>query len=169
MCLLVKELVEAYPEAKVIYSTRDPVKWRQSIESTVLMIEKWRVWKYVALVSPECRAFLNFFAVINRSMDGWSIEALARHDRGVRNVVPKDKLFEFKLGQDGWKELCAFLELPQPEGDFPNTNDSNAFVAAHIALINIWLFQALGRATVRMAPLIVLGAGLWYARRFMYM
>lgn len=50
------------------------------------------------------------------------------------SVVPKERLLEFKLGQDGWKELCGFIDFPKPEGEFPNVNDGKMFVAVHILL-----------------------------------
>ena len=165
MNLLVKELTEAYPDAKVVLTTRDPVKWHKSIQSTVGVITKWRIWNYLALISPECSAFLKMMNKCTKVMDGWSIEALNRHNEGVRKVVPKGKLLEFTLGQDGWKELCGFIDMPQPAGDFPNVNDGKTFVAIHVLLINIWTMMALKRLAVRLIPLAILGGGIWYARR----
>lgn len=165
MNLLVKELTEAYPDAKVVLTTRDPVKWQKSIQSTVGVISKWRIWHYLALISPECSAFVKMLNKCDEVMDGWSIEALNRHNEGVRKVVPKEKLLEFTLGQDGWKELCEFGDEPQPEEKFPNVNDGKTFVAIHVLLINIWAAMTLKRLAVRLTPLAILGVGIWYGRR----
>jgi hypothetical protein len=165
MSLLVKELIEAYPDAKVVLTTRDPEKWRRSIENTVVVIVKWRIWPYLALISPECAAFWTYVNHINGVMDGWSIAALNRHNAGVRAVVPKEKLLEFKLGQDGWKELCDFIELPQPAGEFPHVNDGKMFVAVHWLLINIWTMKALKNGVVRWAPWLLLIGSVVLARR----
>lgn len=165
MNLLVKELIEAYPDAKVILTTRDPAKWRKSIESSVLTIDKWRAWRILAPFSPDCKAFVNMMEKCDEVMDGWSIRALERHNSGVREVVPKDKLLEFKLGHHGWKELCEFINLPQPEGDFPHVNDGKMFVAFHVLLINIWTMKALEAAAIRMAPWALLVGCIWYVKR----
>ncbi|THY80275.1 hypothetical protein D6C92_10641 [Aureobasidium pullulans] len=111
MNLLVKELIEAYPEAKVILTTRDPAKWRKSIENSILIIDKWR---------------------------------------------------------DGWKELCEFIELPQPEGEFPNVNDGKLFATMHVVLINIWVIKALKDAAVRVAPWAILLGSMWFVKRLGY-
>ncbi|CAD0084473.1 unnamed protein product [Aureobasidium vineae] len=168
MNLLVKELLEAYPEAKVVLTTRDPEKWRRSIENSVGLISKWRIWPYLALISPDCAAWVQMLNTMDKIMDGWSISALNRHNAGVRAVVPKDRLLEFKLGQDGWKELCEFIELPQPDGEFPNVNDGKMFVAVHVLLINIWLMKALKDGVIRMAPWLLLIGSVLLARRLRY-
>ncbi|KAG9820279.1 hypothetical protein KCU77_g16718, partial [Aureobasidium melanogenum] len=168
MNLLVKELLGAYPEAKVVLTTRDPEKWRRSIENTVGVISKWRIWPYLALVSPECAAWCDVLHKMDIVMDGWSTEALARHNAGVRAVVPKERLLEFNLGQDGWKELCDFIDFPKPEGEFPHVNDGKMFVAVHVLLINIWAMKALKDGVVRMAPWLLLIGSVLVARRLGY-
>ena len=37
--------------------------------------------------------------------------------------VPADRLLVFEV-KEGWAPLCKFLGVPQPEGPFPNTNDT---------------------------------------------
>ncbi|THZ95071.1 hypothetical protein D6C88_02081 [Aureobasidium pullulans] len=168
MNLLVKELIEAYPEAKVILTTRDPAKWRKSIENSILIIDKWRVWGYLPLISPDCAAFIKMMHKMDEVMDGYSIAALNRHNAGIREVVPKEKLLEFTLGEDGWKELCEFIELPQPEGEFPNVNDGKLFATMHVVLINIWVIKALKDAAVRVAPWAILLGSMWFVKRLGY-
>merc|ERR1719464_789871 len=41
----------------------------------------------------------------------------------VKKNVPRDKLLIFSV-KEGWEPLCKFLDLPVPEGPFPNTNDT---------------------------------------------
>lgn len=98
-------------------------------------------------------------------MDGWSTEALARHNAGVRAVVPKECLLEFRLGQDGWEELCDFIDFPKLEGEFPHVNDGKMFVAVHVLLINIWAMKAVKDGLVRMAPWLLLIGSMFLARR----
>lgn len=39
------ELVTAYPDAKVILTLRDPVKWFHSVNNTLIPVMKWPSWK----------------------------------------------------------------------------------------------------------------------------
>lgn len=96
MNLLVKELIEAYPEAKVILTTRDPAKWRKSIENSILIIDKWRVWGYLPLISPDCAAFIKMMHKMDEVMDGYSIAALNRHNAGIREVVPEENCLSLR-------------------------------------------------------------------------
>ena len=41
----------------------------------------------------------------------------------VKKNVPSDKLLIFSV-KEGWEPLCKFLNLPVPDGPFPNTNDT---------------------------------------------
>ena len=41
----------------------------------------------------------------------------------VKQTVPADRLLVFEPKQ-GWEPLCAFLDLPVPEGPFPHVNDT---------------------------------------------
>merc|ERR1719513_465374 len=41
----------------------------------------------------------------------------------VIKEVCADRLLVFEVKQ-GWEPLCKFLGVPQPEGPFPNTNDT---------------------------------------------
>lgn len=45
------------------------------------------------------------------------------HYAVIRDLVPKDKLLEYKLGS-GWEPLCAFLGKPVPDQPFPHLNES---------------------------------------------
>ena len=57
-------------------------------------------------------------------------ERYVRHNEEVRRVCAEQgrEVLEFEVGRDGWKELCCFLGEEVPEGTFPRTNDSEAFV-----------------------------------------
>lgn len=48
-----KELLEAYPEAKVILTTRDPYRWIKSVERSIrVIINFYKTWpRYFATVS----------------------------------------------------------------------------------------------------------------------
>ncbi len=48
-----------------------------------------------------------------------------QHIEDVKAAVPADRLLVFSADQ-GWKPLCGFLGVPEPEREFPNVNDRAA-------------------------------------------
>jgi len=52
-----------------------------------------------------------------------SVEYFTNWIEEVKKNVPEEKLLIFDVRQ-GWQPLCQFLDVPVPETDFPNTNDS---------------------------------------------
>ena len=51
---------------------------------------------------------------------------LELHDE-VRQMVPADRLLEYKLGE-GWERLCAFLGEDVPNHPFPRVNENAEFM-----------------------------------------
>ena len=129
-----KELIEAYPEAKVVLTNRDVDSWHASTMKTVY----WRV------TDPELRWLSHFdwaarmyYPMLKKFFDGFfegdfpgkGKEVFTRHYEEVRSLVPKERLLEFRV-QDGWEPLCEFLDEPVPQGcKFPNVNDNSDFVS----------------------------------------
>lgn len=128
-----KELIEAYPEAKVILTTRDVDSWHASTLRTVY----WRVTDpelymlhYVSWAAsmyyPMLKKFFDTFFL--GDFEGRGKEVYLRHYDEVRSLVPKDNLLEFRV-QEGWEPLCKFLGEKVPMGcKFPNVNDNRDFV-----------------------------------------
>jgi hypothetical protein len=134
-CLFYRELMEKYPEAKVILTVRDPDRWYDSVRQTIQFAEKtfprWFIWL--------CPQVLVFQRVLDRIWDrlcpgrfedrAAAIVAFNRHNDQVRRDVPADRLLVYEIGQ-GWGPLCAFLGVPVPEGKpFPHLNDTARFRA----------------------------------------
>jgi hypothetical protein len=135
-CLFYRELMEKYPEAKVILTWRDPERWYDSVRRTIHFARntfpKWTV----LLLSPRQRVFQR---MLDRLWDSlfrgrfenraFAIEAFIGHNEQVRRDVPADRLLVYEISQ-GWGPLCAFLGVPVPEGKpFPHLNDAAAFRA----------------------------------------
>ncbi|KAJ4859329.1 hypothetical protein T069G_07596 [Trichoderma breve] len=128
-----KELIEAYPEAKVVLTNRDVDSWHASTMKTVY----WRVtdqelrwlsnfdWA-ASMYYPMLKKFFDTFFegdFPNRGKD-----VFRKHYEEVRSLVPKDRLLEYRV-TDGWGPLCEFLGEPIPKGSsFPNVNDNSDFV-----------------------------------------
>ncbi len=125
-----KELMAAYPEAKVILTVRDPERWYESTFETIYysadVTQGWR--RYVL---PPLTQFTDMVdAIIWTGIFGGkfedrahAIEAFNRHNEEVIATVPPEKLLIYEVKQ-GWEPLCAFLGVPVPAGKpFPHVNN----------------------------------------------
>ena len=150
-----RELVAAYPSAKAILTVRDPQRWYDSMESTIL--RTWRARRERAAgpgaplrqpAAPPSRsaappsqappshqrdfAAMTDEVVARRVFAGradereYAIATYGRHVAEVRATVPAERLLVFEVAQ-GWAPLCAFLEVPEPDEPFPRVNDKGAF------------------------------------------
>ncbi len=81
----------------------------------------------------------------------------------AREVIPKDRLLEFKLEQ-GWEPLCKFLGNEIPATPFPHINETSSFRAK--------MFVMKKRATLRifrsLAPGMLAVAGVAIAYYTLY-
>ncbi|KLJ09351.1 hypothetical protein EMPG_15214 [Blastomyces silverae] len=131
-CAFAKELIEAYPNAKVILTTRDVDSWHSSVMKTVW----WRV------TDPEHRLVSNFswaasmyHPMLQKFFDTFfkgdfpnkGKQVYLNHVEEVRSLVPKERLLEYKIGE-GWGPLCEFLGEEIPDAVFPRGNDMQGFV-----------------------------------------
>ena len=134
-CMFYRELLEKYPEAKVILTVRDPERWYDSAAQT-LYFARNALPRWAAMLNPRMR---DFQRMIGRLWDGmfrgrfedraFAIDAFNRHNEQVRQDVPADRLLVYEVSQ-GWGPLCAFLGVPVPEGKpFPHLNDAAEFRA----------------------------------------
>jgi hypothetical protein len=119
-----EELVDAYPEAKVILTYRDAESWWQSYERTILQIlhrmeasgdlgMAWRV-----LAEGE-------FGGYHADRDA----CIARYEENVarvQSVVPFERLLVMELGE-GWQRLCDFLGVEVPDAPYPSGNTTSDF------------------------------------------
>lgn len=122
------EVAEAYPEAKVILSTRSAESWCASFSQTILTIlsdpDSWEdhVRPWLEMVTD---------VVIKRSLGGRTdpeglVEAFEAHEAAVKSTIAPERLLIFDVRQ-GWEPLCAFLGAPVPVSPFPRTNSKNEF------------------------------------------
>lgn len=119
-CIYWRELLQHYPDAKVILSTRDPEAWFQSTQETILG-PRW--WNF-AMNGPfgeMCRATILPFLGGDVNDRDRLIEVFKAHEAEVKASVPADRLLVFRA-KEGWEPLCAFLGLPAPDTPFPHAN-----------------------------------------------
>ena len=136
-----EELHAAFPDAKVVLTVREASGWFRS-RREMLAFERGSVdviHRLLALFDRNKAALAPFLDLIEEVaygvplMAGPSLEdpALAQryidrydqHNRSVIETIPKDKLLVFDVAQ-GWKPLCAFLNVPEPKVPFPKENMS---------------------------------------------
>jgi hypothetical protein len=123
-CVHYRELMQAYPEALVVLTTRDPEAWFDSWQALWSAFAEARdpgkVVRYHKFI-PLMDALLNryFGGKIERDS---SIAFFNAHLDAVRRNVPANKLLEFEV-TDGWEPLCRFLGVDVPDAPFPHLNE----------------------------------------------
>jgi len=155
-----RELMEFYPEAKVVLSVRSAEGWVKSMRDTV-----WAVFIGPSVMHHVCEArravdplwdrymqvmwHINFetensaFAGDHHSDEGFAA-IMERWNDKVRATVPAERLLVWEPG-DGWEPLCGFLDVAIPDGPVPRVNDTAAFaeglLGGGLAVINAWWEQ----------------------------
>ncbi len=125
-----RELLAAFPQAKVLLNVRDAQAWYASYQRLHAAIDELR---------PERRhnrlfdQWLEIVETLERRVVGdvdnpeaW-LRAFNRHNEEVRRTVAPEQLLVFRV-QDGWQPLCRFLEVPVPEEPFPHLNEGGETV-----------------------------------------
>lgn len=123
-CMLFsKELIECYPDAKIVLVERDIESWYKSWMSFCVnaydpvihflgKLDPYSTGK-IAAVGDRMMAVLTGFADTLPQARVRSRDAYRHHYRDVRELVPADRLLDFNL-RDGWQPLCQFLGKPVP-------------------------------------------------------
>jgi hypothetical protein len=123
-CSFYKELIERYPDAKVILTVRDPERWYESTYNTIYGMRRTvssPIFRLVGLFRPGMgRAARMNDRLIWEDTFGGSLEE-------VRRRVPQEKLLVYEV-KEGWGPLCEFLGVEVPrEKPFPHLNDTGTF------------------------------------------
>ncbi|KUM25095.1 hypothetical protein AU467_27370 [Mesorhizobium loti] len=120
-----RQLIEAYPQARVILTWRSPESWWESFAKTILP----------AIADSRDQESLGISLVSKQVFDGRPHDrahVLAIYEANVEavlNTVPAERLLIHKLG-DGWEPLCAHLGVPVPAEPYPNRNTTKEFRTA---------------------------------------
>ncbi|MCK2219080.1 sulfotransferase family protein [Actinomadura sp. ATCC 31491] len=135
-----REQAEAYPEAKVVLTVRDPGDWHASMQTLITSGPA----RFLPEDAPEDGAtllhgMLRLRPVLGRisaSVFGGeqifregmpdvaeSVAVFERHVAEVRESLPPDRLLVFDV-REGWEPLCRFLEADVPDEPFPHLNDA---------------------------------------------
>jgi len=121
------ELAEAYPDAKILLSLRDPERWFQSTQETIFSptlqgLQAGTKWGRMikATIDDHLGGAMNDRAAL--------IAAFETHNSAVREAFGPDRLLVFEASQ-GWKPLCDFLGVAEPDEPFPHVNSKEEFDA----------------------------------------
>lgn len=124
-----RELAQAYPQAKVILSLRDPEAWFASTQATIFKA------RHDEDGHPFARMILKVIGdLFDRRMQDKDhvIEVYNRHNETVRRLIPSERLLVYNAAE-GWEPLCAFLGVPVPAAPMPKVNTTEDFQREHAA------------------------------------
>lgn len=127
-CEFYRELMIAFPDAKVLLNVRDADAWYDSMRTTIFAVKRALPWWI-----PPSILRMHDAVIWNGRLNGQfsqreaTIAAYHAYNDEVRRVVPPDRLLEYRVDQ-GWGPLCAFLGVAEPIGvPFPRVNDRAYF------------------------------------------
>jgi hypothetical protein len=155
-----RELMDYYPDAKVLLSVRDGASWVRSMRQTV-----WGIFHGDSVIHhvSEARAVLDplwqrYIALMRgmtwdertgalageTSTDEGLMAVMDRWNETVKRTVPADRLLVW-FPTDGWESLCGFLEVDVPGEPLPSLNDTASFregiVGGALDILNGWWEQ----------------------------
>jgi Sulfotransferase domain len=151
-----RELIEVYPDAKVLLSVRGGEEWARSMQKTI-----WGMWhgdtvlhhmtqartvvdplwnRYIALMGK-----MNFDegtgAFAGATDEAGLIAAMERWNAQVQADVPAERLLVWNAAE-GFEPLCEFLEVDLPADELPRLNDTKAFqegiIGGAIDMVSEW-------------------------------
>jgi hypothetical protein len=127
-----RDILAAFPAARIILTVRDPEAWYDSTRGTI----------HAAATEPLSGSGVDPVFAAVRSTAGevvWdgvfgggftdkrkAIRAYEENSRRVIDEVDAGRLLVFEVAE-GWKPLCEFLGVPEPDEPFPHVNDRAAF------------------------------------------
>jgi len=137
-CSFYKELMEKYPDGKVILTVRDPYGWYESTYNTIYGMRRMvssPIFRLAGVFRPGMghAARMNDRLIWEDTFGGsledreGAIRIFEQHNEEVKACVPPDKLLVYEV-KEGWGPLCEFLGVEVPEDKpFPHLNDTCAF------------------------------------------
>lgn len=115
-----RELMDFYPDAKVILTVRDPDSWFDSVSETIFSSHRDS-----NLFGASGKAFSNFVRspFAEKISDRAFMTGYFKHwNQSVIDHVPKERLLMLTPG-DGWNPLCEFLGKKIPAKPYPRVHE----------------------------------------------
>lgn len=130
-CNYYKELMEKYPDAKVILTVRNEDKWIKSWNVLNNQIIKSFTFKFLSKIPYTSfylqkkihnKAILGPEGMFKGYKKDEEIKSeFLKWNQSVIDYVPKDRLLVYEV-KDGWQPLCEFLNKPIPDIPFFHKN-----------------------------------------------
>ena len=130
-CNYYKELMEFYPDAKVILTIRDDESWMKSwnvLNNKVLNSFTFKFLAKIPYTSFKLQKDIHNKMILG---DGGAFKGditdkaikqrFNEWNQSVIDYVPQDRLLIYQV-KDGWKPICDFLDKPIPTIPFPYKN-----------------------------------------------
>jgi len=133
---LYREILDVFPDAKVMLTLHDPDSWYKSYTTLCGAMEELRPHRGA---NPRLDMWLRVVDAIHDRFAGVDadrdqcIAAFNAHNRRVQEEIPEDRLLVFRV-QDGWGPLCEFLGCKTPADPFPHLNEGADTVRAALSL-----------------------------------
>jgi hypothetical protein len=135
-CPFADQLIQAYPDAKIVIVQRDFDSWWNSYQVGVLdklfspgqQIFVFLIRTVIGSRAADAMLKVNYGLFKATSLPEIRAHAREVYDeyyRKIRATIPVEKRLEYTMG-DGWEPLCAFLGKDVPDMPFPRLNDSKA-------------------------------------------
>jgi hypothetical protein len=116
--LFPEQLIEAYPQAKIIVTTKPYEEWEANMQNSVWLLCKWKLFTLtrklgVTQMAPLIRLMHLIFRVHNGNHYGGpeARKAYEKYYADVRELVPQHRRLEIENGEGDWEALCAFLDV----------------------------------------------------------
>lgn len=162
-----KELMIAFPDAKVVLSTRDPSTWHTSVYNSIFKLtELMNRWSYNLIfktLDGRKNVGWDFFQKLDSKVhEGCDVgfhdaikggpqvaeKFFLDWEKEVRRSVPAERLLVHSA-KEGWPPLCQFLELPIPDRPYPRVNDTASIQQAtrNFQILHGFIFYLLPLST----------------------
>jgi hypothetical protein len=130
-CMFAPQLVAAYPNAKVILTTRRYEAWQKSMQDSIWVLLTWRLFQVSRITGlSELAPLIRLLHALFLRHNGCQFdspetrESYERHNELIRELVPRDRLLEIDAEDDvGWREVCGFLGVEQPDRAYPRLKE----------------------------------------------
>lgn len=169
------QLIEAYPDAKVLLVVRDFDKWWKSLNESVIG-NLWSTFGQfsISVIEPLVGSYsgvasrkqlLGLFEAHNvEELRANAREAYDRHHRTIREMVPPGQLLEYTMGE-GWEPLCDFLDKPEPDVEFPWVNEAEELRRVIVSKVQKNVLVALKVVMPWVGSAMAVGVGSWIMMR----
>jgi len=157
-CNYYKELMEYYPDAKVILTVRDAESWVKSWNVLNNQILKSFTFRFLAKIP---RTSFKLQKDIHNKMilgidgafqgvksDKERMKKFEEWNQSVIDYVPKERLLVYEV-KDGWAPLCKFLDAPIPDMPFfyknktKNMGHMSRFINTMFILLIVFIVAAI--------------------------